>query len=762
MRRIYLLAGVVAALLFAVPALAAMPGQLCTATAATVGNCGVNDTAADESHVQLVRITDGDLAGNVCTGGTDEMICFCEGVTCVPAADDGGLGVLPTGAVDWAEIADAMTLDASTTIAVGDGEEFTYNAAAQTGTNTAVISIILDQADDADTTDVVEALRIELGTESQLADAADTLTGIVITAENGVLNGVIDAAIVIDNEETLTATLADGILVSNTGAHATGITDGLDVSVAGIVNAVNIGDNLIMGTDDSLSVGATDDTVILDSNDSAGVYTCTDADANAACHFEGGGTGGAILGVATNLVAQVITDDLEVEVNSNADRVASLEGITAGPVTLDFRGYGDSADDDMGHTIFISDTVVGTTDTEEVDFEIQIASAQADGAGAGGSAPVERLKIWSANGQHDITSNTVVVAGMYAGSTQIQLTDFDAGNQFGVANDGDPNAEIGVECTTMTTNAEDCDLTLSVQEAGLMEARITIDADGGIDVGTALNADVTLITSAGSIVADGNLTIPTEATGGNAGAKNEFIGLPRIAMAALGAMGDGPNLSEPLVPTVALCAPVGGGAEADDAAIYRDTLTDVTSYRHTFVGAVGLGEGFDCDFGPAPAALNYASVGFWLRSTVAFTDDDLEINLLDAAVVEGDGDLPAYTTPNVWQWMEVDVAADCGAAACADIDGVELLTTAVDPTIFNDAVIYMDNGAVWIAACEETLGAEIPYDGVLSLLAGVTAGGNTSLLVEWTNYFVHYQAGNDAVCMIDNQSAAYGMALYAY
>jgi len=296
----------------------------------------------------------------------------------------------------------------------------------------------------------------------------------------------------------------------------------------------------------------------------------------------------------------------------------------------------------------------------------------------------------------------------------------------------------------------------------IAETHFDTTGAGIVQLGSADVTEVSVVSDQGTIGMTGGVSIPSEATGGNAGAKNEFVGLPRISMAALGALGNGPVLSEPLTPTAALCAPVGGGAEADDAAVYRDTVTDVTAYRHTFVAVVGVGEGFDCDFGPAPAAISYVSVGFWFRSSVTFDAGDLEINLLDAAVVEGDGDLPAYGTADVWQWMEVDVTADCAAAACADIDGVELLTTAVAPTTFNAALVYMDSGAVWIAGCEETLGADIPYDGVLSLLAGVTAGGDTTLLVQGTDYIVHYQTGNDAVCMITNQAANYGMALYAY
>lgn len=736
MKRLYLLLAGLAALAFATPATAQTPGQLCTTTgasAATLARCGVENTTG---HVSLIKVTDGLLASNACTGGTDEMICFCEGTTCVPAADDSGLGVLPAGAVDWAEISDTMTLDADTSIGVATGMEFTINAPAQVGIDE-VLSIVIDQADDADATDVLQGIRMELASES--GDANDEIRGVVITVEEGTANTIVDAAILIDNEETTTATLTDAILVANTGAQATAITDGVDVSAAGIVNAVNIGDNLIMGTDDSLSVGATDDTVTLDSNDSAGVYTCTDADANAGCTFAGGGTGTATLGSTTNTQANIIGGQ------------AYIDGGDTGNTDIVLRDFDAIAIDGDDNALIELDCQVVATGTEECDLDIQ---TQTDAGGGGDSALQSRIKLWAANDQMDITSETLILEGYTGGPQSIIFRDFDNA-------DAEDSASIIMNCTDPLTTAEDCDFTFGVREAGgAIETRLHIDADGGVDIGSANVADVTLTSDLGTVTVNGDITIPDEPTGGNAGAVNEYIGVPRISMAAIGAMGNGPILSEPVVPTAALCAPVGGGAEADDAAVYRDTLVDVTSYRHTFVAVVGAGEGFDCDV-TGHAVVGTTSVGFWFRSDTTFDAGDLEINLLDAAAVEGDGDLPAYAVADVWQWMEVDVTADC-AATCADIDGVELLTTAQAPTNLNNAIVYMDQGAFWLAACEETLGADIQTDGVLSLLAGVTAGGDTTLLVPWTDYFVHYQTGNDAVCMITNQGANYGMVLYAY
>jgi len=75
------------------------------------------------------------------------------------------------------------------------------------------------------------------------------------------------------------------------------------------------------------------------------------------------------------------------------------------------------------------------------------------------------------------------------------------------------HAVITANCTTATTDAEDCDLTIGVTEGGTAaDTRFQIDADGGVDIGSASSSDVTL--TAGTAVA--TLTEPTAAgTGGD-------------------------------------------------------------------------------------------------------------------------------------------------------------------------------------------------------------------------------------------------------
>jgi hypothetical protein len=304
-------------------------------------------------------------------------------------------------------------------------------------------------------------------------------------------------------------------------------------------------------------------------------------------------------------------------------------------------------------------------------------------------------------------------------------------------------------------------------------AGCTYDAGGAspIAVGSADVTQVTVVTDGGTVTMDGVVSVPGDITaapesataqyGANQAANNEFIGLPRIGMAALGAMTNGTVSSFLLMddsPT-GECAPIVAGTEASDATYFR---TGAASYQYTFQATVGAGEGVDCDV-TGPTVTAFTSLGFWFRSDTTFASGDLEIVLDDGAAAEATENMPAYTTANEWVWIEVDVTADC-AATCSDIDGVFIQTTAQAPTTMNGAVINIDSGAAWIAGCEETIGANVLVDGVLSVMTIATAAGTANtpaLLTEWTDYFVHYQTGNDAICAITDQSANSGIVLYA-
>ncbi|GAG18114.1 unnamed protein product, partial [marine sediment metagenome] len=255
----------------------------------------------------------------------------------------------------------------------------------------------------------------------------------------------------------------------------------------------------------------------LDSNDSDGIYTCTDANADAGCTFAGGGTGNATLGSVTNTQANIIGGQ------------TYIDGGDAGNTDIVIRDYDAIAvDGDDNAMLEMNCSAVATT-VEECDFDIQLQTEQFGGAGGTDSALVSRLKLWSANGETELTSNTLQIDGMYTGSSQIIFTDFDAGDKFAVGNDGDPNVMLQVECSNGATGDEDCDYSVSVQETGVIDARITIDADGALALGSDdLTNPAGVSTNNITLSTGGTVTLVQRSDGGNGDAQNELVGLPKI------------------------------------------------------------------------------------------------------------------------------------------------------------------------------------------------------------------------------------------
>jgi hypothetical protein len=119
-------------------------------------------------------------------------------------------------------------------------------------------------------------------------------------------------------------------------------------------------------------------------------------------------------------------------------------------------------------------------------------------------------------------------------------------------------------------------------------------------------------------------------------------------------------------------------------------------------------------------------------------------------------------TANTWNWVEADITTLAGGTGDA-VTGIGVTLTAqgvaAAGTTGGAWSLYTDHGVKWLTADSDTLGVAVIQDGVLSVVnttAGVT-------LTEWTDYFVRYISGNDAIVYMTNQSGATSVvALVAY
>ena len=202
-----------------------------------------------------------------------------------------------TDCIDFDDLADSMTLDASTSFVFPAAINLTLDASSTANTtttgvldinvgagNAAVVGvdITLTQNDGATAATDATAQKISLTGN----DADGDVFGLVLSASATVnaTTGTYEAAISIDNAENTAASMTDAILITSSGV-ADGITDAIDVSAANINNALNLGANFALFDGIRMFEGATgtltfedtsgNDLVTLVDNTNAGDLTVT-------------------------------------------------------------------------------------------------------------------------------------------------------------------------------------------------------------------------------------------------------------------------------------------------------------------------------------------------------------------------------------------------------------------------------------------------------------------------------------------------------
>lgn len=358
-----------------------------------------------------------------------------------------------------------------------------------------------------------------------------------------------------------------------------------------------------------------------------------------------------------------------------------------------------------------------------------------------------------------------------SGATPVWLVDA-GNNRFGIL-DITPSYTLDVNGTAQVTG--------NVTIGGNQTLTGTLDANSTGDIQGALNLQSTLtvggtatvtgpvdanstsnfqgaITAQSSITTATDITATDDSTGGNAGARSQIQGLFKLAGKSMGAGHDGS------AETVAFMDDTPSGEwTALEASAPSVTVSDTTgTYR---VGSKGLmvvygataavGDGITANLTDDDWTAN-ESVGGWIYSSKALSSGDLSLGCYNGAAVIS-ADVPAVATANKWTWVEISVAAgNC------DMDTVKIVA---GTTAIQSATIIYDGWYKWDADDEETLSANLIQDGVLWVHCVATAAGSANTrsdLVEYTNYFTHYQSGNDAIVWIDDESGNSCQALLAY
>ena len=287
---------------------------------------------------------------------------------------------------------------------------------------------------------------------------------------------------------------------------------------------------------------------------------------------------------------------------------------------------------------------------------------------------------------------------------------------------------------------------------------------GASDIAGALtlskgSGNALVVASGGSVsVASGDVTISGDSTNGNAGTRNEYIGLPRIRMKGLDQGTDAAAAGK----TVDLDDDTPSGEfTASDADV---TCSDDSTYYQEGSNSLKLAFSTDTDAGDgchdAVSNLDWSddeSFGFWFYADTTLSAGDVIVDWTDDGGSQT-ANVPAYSTADTWVWVELALPAANGDKDV--ISDISFEVSSAGATVAQGAAfnVYIDAVYKWDSTEEDALGAAILDHGVL----GVVDTENGDDLVLYTEYFVHYESGNDFVVWITNESASDIVVLYAY
>ncbi len=284
----------------------------------------------------------------------------------------------------------------------------------------------------------------------------------------------------------------------------------------------------------------------------------------------------------------------------------------------------------------------------------------------------------------------------------------------------------------------------------------TVTHDGAVtNTGTVTNSGAE--THSGVSTHTNDIVVSSDSGGGNLGARNQFIGLPKMKWVDLATGVNGTTETTSYVDD----SPAGEWAPIDASVTESasDTIVRVGtySYKMAFDAEAAAGDGATRTITNDDLEAN-ESIGGWFYSSVALAAGDMSLVLTD------DGGARTYTFPvmaaDTWTWVEFDISALTGGTGNV-VSAVSLLLTSQGETNLGAFDFYVDVLYKWDADNEEALGVNIVQDGALAVITVPTLAASNNVLsvpAEHTDYFVHYETGNDFIVWITDQSAAEALA----
>ena len=438
-----------------------------------------------------------------------------------------------------------------------------------------------------------------------------------------------------------------------------------------------------------------------------------------------------------------------------------------------------SGDITVGDDLTVADTldVNGDIDLDGDGFDVDItAGFSIDGDLASNiNTAAGDITIEAETGSVTVKGDEAVADAIYLDANDAAGTGVTiAVGATGGFNIGGGLTDIGGGSFAVANGDNDLGVAGDLEVDGVTQLDGALAADGGITVDTSnftVNGTTGAITSASTGTFAGDVTASADNTGGNAGAVNQFIGVPRIDLVGIGTMANGTtnsiitDIGDSETPATDWTAIDADTTMSNDSTYYRQ---GTASLKMAVADTADATDG--CTNALASGDQNWTddeSVGMWFYADTTLTAGDLVLVITDSGAGDTSVNFPAYATANTWEWIEIDISGVVTASKDVITDlSVELSAAGAVVAAAGAFNVYMDFIVKWDGAEEESVGRAIVQDGVMSLVVidATDTGATSTTLTLYTDYFVHYQSGNDAIVILSDQSGAdkVGLALVAY
>lgn len=352
----------------------------------------------------------------------------------------------------------------------------------------------------ANFTETVRALNIQMTNNSIVAGSTQQVLRVAnaLSTNFGAGDLNTDALILLDNADTSTdgSTIVDNaILITNSGGVTSGITDAVDASATEIVNALNVGPNVITGTTGSI------DFTNFDVADTGGVtFTGVTTDittgTNETLTITPNGTGAlAVTTAATTTDSfsftnnSATTGDLLEIINGGSLTTGSAFNILSGGVSNAFTGTAHSTNNESGLFNVLLGSSSGAFPARTTAFVGDVGKFYFKGTYSAVTLTDSGSVLRAGRNLTTATSGTVTVSGSI----------------LNIENNFSQGAS-----TTITESTTNPSIANFVQNCG---TSVTCDADT-VRISNASTGDLLVLNSTGAVTTDNGLAIrPTSASG---------------------------------------------------------------------------------------------------------------------------------------------------------------------------------------------------------------------------------------------------------